>query len=84
MGVSELALERVTRVEGEDRVPRKCGVGKLYPRVHRTRIPWVVCELRPEEGSRAMARHEDDDAAHEASDGDDNAGYAKVVEKVIV
>ena len=31
MGVSELALERVTRVEGEDRVPRKCGVGKLYP-----------------------------------------------------
>ena len=34
-------------------------------------------------GVRAMARPEDGDAAHEASDGDD-AGYADVVEKVSV
>ena len=61
----------------EDRVPReyRCGVGKVYPCVHRTRIPRVVCGLAPEEGSRAMARHEDDNAVHEAS-GDD------LVEKV--
>ena len=57
--VSELALERVTRVVGEDGVPRECGVGKLCPHVHRTCIQQVVCGLRPEEGSRAMARHED-------------------------
>ena len=65
---------------GEDRVSRECGVGKLYA----TRIPRVVCGLTPEEGSRAMARHEDDHAAHETSDGDDDAGCAKVVEKVSV
>ena len=65
---------------GEDRVPRECGVGKLYA----TRIPRVVCGLRPEEGSRAMAMHEDDHAANETSDGDDDAGCTKVVEKAFV
>ena len=71
---------------GEDRVLREygCGVGKLYPHVHRTRILRVVCRLGPEESSRAMARPEDAHAAHEASDGDDDAGCTEVVETVSV
>ena len=84
--VSELALQLVTRVVGEGRVPREygCGVGKLYTHVHRTRIPRVVCRLGPEEGSRAMARPEDGHAAHEASNGDDDGGCTEVVKTVSV
>ena len=61
----------------EDRVLReyRYGVGKVYACVHHTCIPRVVYRLAPEEGSRAMVRHEDVHAVHETS-GDD------LVEKV--
>ena len=43
----------------------------------------VVCGLDVKKAVvRAMARPEDGHAAHETSDGDDDAGYAKVTEKV--
>ena len=82
--VSEPALERVTRVVGDDRVWRVygLGVGKLYLHVYRTRIPRVVRGLAPEEGGRGTAKPEDGFAAQEASDGGDDAGCTEVVESV--
>ena len=88
--VSEPTLERVARVERGDRVPREYGygVGKLYLHAHRTHVyygRWRSAGWDMKRALvRAVARPKDGHAAHGTLDGDDDAGYVEVVEKVSV